>query len=120
MAITQAPLFLYFFALVVFISTVSGYANLTALCEEVRLIYLQNGTYNTTDNIDNLKCGAQFSEDTEPALVILTNLTFCMARTPGYQPSYRLSQWAGPLFNFLVPALSFVLVINRPARFVPF
>jgi hypothetical protein len=117
MAVNRASQSLILFFLAVFITTVSGFANLTHLCEEVRLTYLENGTYNDPHDLANLRCGAKFAEDTEPALPINTSLTFCMAHDPGFQPSYKLNQWAGPLFIFLVPALSFALAVNRPKCF---
>jgi hypothetical protein len=91
-------------------------ANFTELCEVIRQQYILEGHYNNTPDFDNLRCGAVYSENTPPAVRISTNLTFCMTQNSGYQASRALSEWAHPLFMFLVPALAFVLVINRPRR----
>ncbi len=91
--------------------------NFTELCEEVRLIYLDEGTYNGTYNLHQLVCGKTYSEDSLPALQISTNLTYCMARAAGYETSKTLAQWADPMFMFLVPAFAFTIPIPRKVIF---
>lgn len=93
--------------------------NFTDFCEEVRQIYLDEGTYNGTYPLDQLVCGKTYTEGSPPALRITANLTYCMARAAGYRTSTTLAQWADPMFMFLVPAFAFVIAINKPRDFFP-
>jgi hypothetical protein len=96
-------------------------ANFTALCEEVRIDLLNDGTYNQSqDLLAQLKCGAKFDEYSPPALSIKISLSRCLAEAPGYQMSQKLSEWGTPLVAFLLPAVAFTLTIGRPRRLPKF
>ena len=92
--------------------------NFTSLCEEVRERILEEGIHNKSNNLGQLNCGAKFSEDTLPSLSIPISLTYCLARAAGYQRSRVLSEWATPLFGFMLPALIFTLTVKRRSQFV--
>lgn len=105
------------FSLAISATTVSGFANFTALCEIIRKEYIESGKYSTPEDLDRLRCGSTYNAMVPPALTITTSLSTCMAQNGGFQQSNVLSQWATPLFAFLTPTLAFALVISRPDRF---
>jgi hypothetical protein len=91
MRTTESHAFIAFLSLAIYTNVVCGDANFTALCEEVRQEYLDQGIYNNTKDLAQLQCGACFNAMIPPALRITANLTFCMAQNSGYQRSHALS-----------------------------
>jgi hypothetical protein len=92
----------------------------TAHCEESRADLLRAGTYNQSQPLDRLECGASYDEATLPALSINISLPTCLAKAPGYQRSQKISEWGTPLIAFLLPAVAFILTVGRPRRLPKF
>jgi hypothetical protein len=98
----------------------SSNPDFTALYKETLANLIKDGVYNQSSDLNRLQWGATYSDTSPSALSINITLTTCLAKAPGYQRSNKLSEWATPLFGFLLPAVAFVLTVGRPKRLAKF
>lgn len=70
-----------------------------------------------TDNYQ-FPCGAEWNGDAAGAPVVQVPYTWCTAQCPGWEISHfnKLSQWIGPLVQFILPSLAFCLNIPRARK----
>ncbi|KAK7908429.1 hypothetical protein PG985_015732 [Apiospora marii] len=70
-----------------------------------------------TDN-GQFPCGAEWNGDAEGAPVVQVPYAWCTAQCPGWEISHvsKLSQWIGPLVQFILPSLAFCLNVPRARK----
>ncbi|KAK7965170.1 hypothetical protein PG996_000473 [Apiospora saccharicola] len=70
-----------------------------------------------TDN-DQFPCGAEWNGHAEGAPVVQVPYTWCTSQCPGWEISHvsKLSQWIGPLVQFILPSLAFCLNVPRARK----
>ncbi|KAK8050435.1 hypothetical protein PG994_012165 [Apiospora phragmitis] len=70
--------------------------------------------------IDNgqFPCGAEWNGDPAGAPVVQVPYAWCTAQCPGWEISHfsKLSQWIGPLVQFILPSLAFCLNVPRARK----
>ncbi|KAK8139014.1 hypothetical protein PG984_002394 [Apiospora sp. TS-2023a] len=67
---------------------------------------------------DQFPCGAEWNGDSEGAPVVQVPYTWCTSQCPGWEISHvsKLSQWIGPLVQFILPSLAFCLNVPRARK----
>lgn len=70
-----------------------------------------------TDN-DQFPCGAEYNGDAAGAPVVQVPYLWCTSQCPGWEISHfsKLSQWIGPLVQFILPSLAFCLNVPRARK----
>ncbi|KAK7951198.1 uncharacterized protein PG986_006926 [Apiospora aurea] len=67
---------------------------------------------------DQFPCGAEWNGDAAGAPVVQVPYSWCTAQCPGWEISHfrKLSQWIGPLVQFILPSLAFCLNVPRARK----
>ncbi|KAK7989596.1 hypothetical protein PG989_009911 [Apiospora arundinis] len=67
---------------------------------------------------DQFPCGAEWNGDAAGAPIVQVPYTWCTSQCPGWEISHvsKLSQWIGPLVQFILPSLAFCLNIPRARK----
>lgn len=67
---------------------------------------------------DDFPCGASWNGDPAGSPVVQVPYTWCASQCPGWEISHlrALSQWVGPLVQFILPSMAFCLNVPRARK----